>query len=108
MKKRLTQSQRQNFYIQDVKERFCNQFGWSEDKYTQLEFQQGLDYIEVRNFPESFSFSKTFWNWWKISNAMLKEEMILNNKIKFTPFGEFQPTGKTWKTLKNESLTRST
>lgn len=108
MKKRLTQAQKQNIYIQDIKERFCKHFGWSEEKYCQLEFEQAFEYIEERGFSKSFSYSKTFWNWWKLSNAMLKEEMILNNKIEFTPFGEFQPTGETWKILRDEALSGTT
>ncbi|MXS70261.1 hypothetical protein GSF70_03445 [Flavobacteriaceae bacterium W22] len=108
MKNRLTQVQKQENYLKDVKERFCKHFDCTDLQYCENEFKQGLLWIENNGYPESFSYSKTFWNWFKIEMAELCESCINQNKIIERSFKDFRPFSTTLKQIENEAFSTIT
>ena len=105
MKKALTQIQKQEAFIQDIKKQYCEKFNKSEESYCNEEFQRAFLWLEVNRLPEDFTHSKTFWNWWKLIMAHKNEESIRAGKVLKSDLIEFRPYTSTLKQIKDESFT---
>ena len=104
MKKRLTQTAKQKQYIADIKNMFCLEFGWSEEEYCTNEFEKAFLWLKVNNLPEDYSYSKTFWNWWKLTLASICEQSIQDRQMPEILLIHIKLYSNTLKQIKNESI----
>ncbi|HBV14946.1 hypothetical protein [Chryseobacterium carnipullorum] len=104
MKKGLTQIQKQETFIQEVKKQYCEKFNKTVQSYCNEEFQRAFLWLEVNQLPEAFTHSKTFWNWWKLTMAQKNNESIRAGKVLKPTLIEFRPYTSTLKQIKDESL----
>lgn len=108
MKNKLTHAEKQADYLNKIKIEFCEKLKWSEDEYCELVFENAFTWLEIRGLPDSFTYSSTFWNWWKLSYAKMNEDLLLSGNINSIDFGKFILQGSTYTQIKNESLTGTT
>lgn len=108
MKKRITQAQKKESYIQGIKKQFCEKFEWTEEYYCDKEFKRAFAWLKFYDLPDSISYSKTFWNWWKISCAMINEDSIKSGELQQIHFNEMKPFRSTFNQILDESLAPTT
>ena len=101
MKKRITQVEKQRQFIEDVKNRWFEVYDDSLERYTQNEFDRGLELIEIKGLPSGTEYSKTFWNWFKLQMAYARDEMLKTDKTVF--IDNWYPTSSILKQIKDEA-----
>lgn len=108
MKKKKTKVDEATEFIVRIKKEFCQRLGFSEEEYCEIEFENAFKYLKIYNHPDSFTYSSTFWNWWKLSNAKMNEDLLLSGDLNILDIGKLRLHGSTYIQIKNESLNRTT
>ena len=108
MKKKKTKAGETDIFIQKIKAQFCKTFGWTEEYYCEKEFKRAFSWIAFHRLPEQLTYSKTFWNWWKLKSALINEESIIRGELKQVHFDEIRPYPQTLDQMYNESLASAT
>lgn len=104
MKKKKTKAEETEIFIQNIRKQFCEKFGFSEEYYCEKEFKKAFLWIDFHRLPEKLTYSKTFWNWWKLKSAYINEESIIRGELKQVHFDEIRPYPQTLDQMYHESL----
>lgn len=104
MKNKKTKADETEILIKNVRIQFCKKFGWTEEYYCDKEFKKAFLWIDFHQLPENLTYSKTFWNWWKLKSAHINEESIIRGELQQVHFNEIRPYPQTLDQMYHESL----